>query len=189
MAAGNAAGNVASRPAGGSAVFKSGPLGVLPVPSGARPWHRDVAAPMPAKAFVQGFYEKSAQSHEEGRFARRRYQSGIIRGWDTASGAVQDVNIMRFATVNGAASEFDELTSALDDQLGKGGKDVTDSADGARGTANPMRDAHGYAEVELAARVGRDEVVDVHERTLSKPDPGAAKALLLKQVNALKGRH
>lgn len=39
--------------------------------------------------------------------------------------------------------------------------------------------------VEITARVGSD-VVDVLEFTHGKPDPAAAKALLLKQVKALK---
>jgi hypothetical protein len=32
-----------------------------------------------------------------------------------------------------------------------------------------------------------DELIDVHELTAATPDPAAAKALLLEQVNALKG--
>lgn len=184
-----AAGSAASRPAGGSAVFKTGPLGILPVPSGAQPLKTDGATPMTATAFVQGFYRQSAWSHEEGDFARRKFQAGMIRGWNNPDGSLQDVNIMRFANATGAASEFDQLTNTLVQDMGKGGKQVTDSADGARGTADLTLDASGYAEAELVARVGQDEVIDVHDHTLSKPDADAAKALMLKQVTALKGGH
>ena len=39
--------------------------------------------------------------------------------------------------------------------------------------------------MDIAARVG-DDVIDVHEYSAATPDPVAAKALLARQVKALK---
>ena len=59
------------------------------------------------------------------------------------------------------------------------------NADGADGSQDPKLDSQGNAFVDITAHVG-DYLVDVHEYSAGTPNITAAKALLLKQVQALK---
>lgn len=169
----------------GSAGAKPGPLGVLPMPSGARPWDSNGTGPMSIKAFVRSFYKTTAWSDEEGLFAQRKYVTGINRGWINSDGTQQSIAIMRFANTTGAQSQLDGLVHTLYDNLPKGGTRVSDPSDGAAGTVDPQLDSLGNTRVELAVRIGT-EVIDVHQFNAATPDPAAAKALLLKQVKALR---
>lgn len=161
-----------------------GPMGVLPVPVAAKPWHENGEDPMNATTFVRTFYDKDSWTGEEKLFARRQFKSGVYWGWISAGYSQEGIAIMRFANASGAESEFKDLTGALAENMTKGETKITDTADGGQGVSNPKQDSMGNAIVEIAARVG-NEVVDVHEFTSPKPDSAAAKALLLKQVKAL----
>ncbi len=54
------------------------------------------------------------------------------------------------------------------------------------GSADPTVDSDGNTYTDITARVG-DYLVDVREFSAATPDTSAAKALLLEQVEALKG--
>jgi hypothetical protein len=110
--------------------------------------------------------------------------SGAFEGWFNLDGSQQTIAIARFASANGATSAFDDLSNSLRQDPAPS-KTFTDSADGAVGSGDPKLDSEGNAFVDITARVG-DYLVDVHEFSAASPDPGAAKALLLKQVEALK---
>ena len=53
------------------------------------------------------------------------------------------------------------------------------------GTYSPTLDTLGNAIAEMVTDTGR-YMIDVHEFTAAKPDPDAAKALLLRQFDSLK---
>jgi len=178
----NASGSASASP--GTAAADTGPLGVLPFPADARPWTQDTEKPMSVDAFVQGFYIKSAWTEEEGLLPRRGFVSGTLEGWINADGTQQSIAIFRFATANGAVSQFDDLTGTLRDKP-KPATVLTDPADGGVGTVSPTLDSLGNAIAEIAAHEG-DYVIDVHEYAAASPDPAAAKALLLKQYDSLK---
>jgi hypothetical protein len=160
------------------------PLGMLPIPSGATPWTGNTDAPMSLVSYIDTFYVASAQAQEKSLYTRRGFVSGGVEGWINLDGSQQRIAIARFATANGAISAFDDLSSTLA-QKPAPWTVVSDAADGAVGAANPQPDTLGNDLVDITARVG-DYLVDVHEYTAMTPDPGAAKALLLQQVQALK---
>lgn len=165
---------------------KPGPLGMLPLPSGAKPWDTDGTRAMNASTFIQAYYTQSAWTYEEGLYARRKFESGFYRGWTNTDGSQQSIAIIRFGSDSGAKEELQGQANALYDDLPKAGRKVTDSADDAQGVVNPHLDSEGNATVELLAMAGKNEVIDVTEYTAATPDLPAAKAILLKQVKALK---
>lgn len=160
-------------------------LGVLPVPAGGNPWSENTNKPLGLVAFVQAFYVKSAWTEEEGLFQRRGYVSGVHQGWFNSDGTQQSIDIMRFASATGAVSEFDGLTGTLKDNATASETMISDPQDGGTGTINPTADSLGNTTVELVTHLG-DYVIDVHEYVPVKPDPDAAKALLLRQYQAVK---
>jgi len=174
----------ASAPAASAtAVAQRGLLGVLPIPAGARPWTENTNELMSADAFIKAFYVQSAWAEEEGLLPRRGFVSGVIEGWTNTDGTQQEIAIYKFATENGALSQFDGLTGALRDNPAPATV-LTDSADGGIGTVSPKLDHLGNAIAEIAARSG-DYVIDVHEFAAATPEPAAAKALLLKQYDSI----
>jgi hypothetical protein len=162
----------------------TGPLGVLPIPAGARPWTSNTDKPMNVDAFIKAFYLKSVWTEEETLLPRRGFVSGMIEGWINADGSQQEIAIYHFATANGAVSQLDDLADTLRGKP-KPATVLTDPADGGVGTVSPTLDSLGNAIAEIAARSG-DYVIDVHEFSAASPDPAAAKALLLKQYDSLK---
>ena len=162
------------------------PVGLLPIPSGATPWTSNTDAPMSLAAFVDEFFIPSAQVHEKSLYTRRGFVSGGFEGWINLDGSQQRIAIARFATANGALSAFDDLSTVLSEKPAPWTK-LSDSADGAVGAVNPQLDSDGNALVDITARVG-DYLVDVHQYTAATPDPSAARALLEKQVDALKSK-
>lgn len=168
----------------GTVAAAAGPLGVLPIPAGARPWTSNTNKLMNVGTFIKTFYIKSAWAEEETLLPRRGFVSGVVEGWINADGSQQEISIYRFATANGAVSQFDGLASTLRGKP-KPATVLTDPADEGAGTVSPTLDSMGNARAEIAARSG-DYVIDVHEFTAATPDPAAAKALLLKQYDSLR---
>jgi len=174
--------SAASSPSGSSAA--SGPVGLLPIPPGANPWTDNTGAPMDLAAFIVRFFVPASQATESMLYAQRGFVSGGFEGWINLDGSQQSVSIARFASANGAVSAFDDLRNSLR-QKPAPWRELTDPADGAVGSADPTLDSEGNAFVDVACRVG-DDLVDVHEFSAAAPDPTAATALLLSQVEALK---
>jgi hypothetical protein len=168
----------------GTVAADTGPLGVLPIQAGARPWASNTNKLMDVDAFIKRFYVQSVWTEEETLLPRRGFVSGVVEGWINADGSQQEITIYRFATANGAVSEFDDLADTLRGKP-KPATVLTDPADGGAGTESPTLDSLGNATAEIAARSG-DYVIDVHEFSAASPDPAAAKALLLKQYDSLK---
>jgi hypothetical protein len=96
----------------------------------------------------------------------------------------QSIAIARFASASGATYAFSDLSGSFG-QKPAPSTVFTDSADGAVGSADPTLDSEGNAFVDITAHVG-DYLVAVQEFSAKTPDPAAAKALLLQQVEALK---
>jgi hypothetical protein len=162
----------------------SGPLGVLPMPAGAKPWDDNKSTPMGLDAFIKAFYVESAFTKEKALYTQRGFVSGTIQGWINADGSQQSIAIIKFKGSSGAVSLFDGLTGTLKDTP-KPATSITDPADGGVGISDPTIDSLGNANAEIAAHTGV-YVIDVHEFTASTPDPAAAKALLLRQYQSLK---
>jgi hypothetical protein len=162
----------------------TGPLGVLPMPAGAKPWDDNSDKPMGLDAFIKAFYVQSAWTKEKGLYTQRGFVSGTIQGWINADGSQQSIAIVKFKTSKGAISLFDGLTGTLKDTP-KPATVMTDSSDGGVGVVDPTLDSLGNANAEIAAHTGV-YVIDVHEFTASTPDPAAAKALCLRQYHSLK---
>jgi hypothetical protein len=162
----------------------TGPLGVLPMPAGAKPWDDNKSTPMGLDAFIKAFYVESAYTKEKGLYTQRGFVSGTIQGWINADGSQESIAIIKFKGSSGAISLFDGLTGTLKDTP-KPAVTITDSADGGVGISDPTIDSLGNANAEIAAHTGV-YVIDVHEFTASTPNPAAAKALLLRQYQSLK---
>jgi hypothetical protein len=163
----------------------SGPLGTLAIPAGAKPWKENLSQPMGLDAFVKAFYVTSAVSHEKSLYTQRGFIAGTIQGWINADGSQQSIAIIKFRGSSGALSLFDGLTGTLRDTP-KPATKISDSADGGVGVVDPTLDSLGNASAEIAAHTGV-YVIDVHQFDASAPDAQAAKDLMLKQYNALKG--
>jgi hypothetical protein len=163
----------------------SGPLWLLPLPSGANGWTSNTNAPMGLDAFIAQTYNINSQGSEESLYTQRGFVSGAFEGWYDPDGSQQTIAIARFATASGATSAFSDLSASLQESPAPD-KEFTDSADEAVGSADPTLNSVGDADTDITARVG-DYVVDVNEFSAATPDPSAAKALLEKQVDALKG--
>ena len=161
------------------------PLGMLPVPAGASPWSDNTDAPMSLGPYIGKFWDASTQAAEKSQYAQWGFVSGGYEGWINTDGSQQQIAIARFSTVKGAIDAADDLSSDLADQPAPC-TTFAGPVDGAVGEVDPRLDAEGNARVEITVRIG-DELIDVHEFTAATPDPAAAKALLLEQVNALKG--
>jgi hypothetical protein len=161
----------------------AGPLGLLPIPSGASSWTDNTNALMSLDAFIGKFYDPSSQAGEKSLYTQRGFVSGAFEGWINADGTQQSIAIARFASAAGATSAFDDLRNSLRQDPAPSTA-FTDPADNAVGSADPKLDSDGNAFVDVTTRVG-DDLVDVHEFSAASPDSAAAKALLLKQVEAL----
>jgi Zn-dependent protease with chaperone function len=168
----------------GNSIASPGPLGILPLPYGSTPWSDNTGKPMNLGAFVQAFYVRSAWTDEKRALARWGFVSGAHEGWDHVDGSGESIFIARFSGVNGAMSWFEAHTGYLR-RARRPATALTDRADGGVGSADPTLDNQGQAKVQMVARVG-DYVIVVQEFTAAKPDPAAAKALLLKQYDSLK---
>ena len=162
----------------------AGPLGLLAIPLSASPWTDNTNAPMGLGAFIGKFYDPDSQAGEKSLYKQRGFASGAFEGWFNLDGSQQTIAIARFASASGAISAFDDLRNSLRENPAPS-KAFTDAADGAVGSADPTLDSQGNAYIDITARVG-DYLVDVHEFSAATPDTAAAKALLLKQVEALK---
>jgi hypothetical protein len=162
------------------------PLGMLPVPAGASPWSDNTDAPMSLGPYIDKFWDASAQAAEKSQYAQWGFVSGGYEGWINPNGSQQLIAIARFATVSGAINAVDDLSSDFAD-LPAPCTTFAGPVAGAVGSVDPRLDADGNARVEIVVRLG-DELIDVHEFTAATPDPAAAKALFLEQVNALKRR-
>lgn len=163
----------------------TGPLGVLPMPAGAKAWSDNKSTPMGLDAFIKAFYVESAYTKEKALYTQRGFVSGTIQGWINADGSQQSIAIVKFKGSSGAVSLFDGLTGTLKDTP-KPATAITDPADGGVGVSDPTIDSLGNANAEIAAHTGA-YVIDVHEFTASTPNAAAAKTLLLRQYQSLKG--
>lgn len=161
------------------------PLGMLPIPVDARPWSDNTDAPMSLGPYIDKFWDASSQAAEKSQYAKWGFVSGGYEGWINPDGSQQQIAIARFSTVHAAINAVDDLSSALADQPAPC-TTFAGPVDGAVGSVDPRLDADGNARVGITVRVG-DDLIAVHELTPASPDPGAAKALLVAQVNALKG--
>jgi hypothetical protein len=162
----------------------STPLDILPVPPTSHPWADNTNAPMKLDAFIDKFYDTDSQAAEKSLYAQRGFVSGAYEGWFNADGSQQSIAIARFSTASGATYAFGDLSGSLRQDPAPS-KVFTDSVDGAVGSQDPKLDSQGNAFVDITAHVG-DYLVDVHEYSAATPNISAAKALLLKQVQALK---
>jgi hypothetical protein len=163
----------------------TGPLGLLPLPSGANAWTTNTNAPMGLDAFINQLYAPNSQAGEQSLYTKRGFVSGAFEGWYNPDGSQQTIAIARFASASGATEAFSDLGASFQQDPAPD-KEFTDSADGAVGSADPAVDSEGDTDTDIGARIG-DYLVDVQEFSAATPDPSAAKALLLEQVEALKG--
>ena len=133
--------------------------------------------------FIAGFYAASARSDEDSAYARNGFVSGEIEGWGNPDGSAAKIIIARFATSDGAVSEFDGFS-------GEFGLDpfshtiFADQVNGAVGDADPQPDASGFQVAEIVDHV-RDYLVDVHVYTPGPPDTADAATLLRQELKAL----
>jgi hypothetical protein len=174
----------AARTPSASGTAVSALLDILPVPPTANPWTGNTNAPMDLDAFIDKFYASNSQAAEKSLYAQRGFVSGAYEGWINTDGSQQSIAIARFSSASGASHAFGDLSGSLR-QRPAPSKAFTDSADGAVGSEDPELDSMGNAFVDITAQVG-DYLIDVHEYSAASPDTTAAKALLLKQVEALK---
>lgn len=176
---------VASSSPRASASASTAPLlGALPVPDGATPWHKNTNSLLSLTPFIQAWYAKNLWTGEHGVLTRRGYVSGVYEGWINPDDSQQSVIIIRFASVNGAVSEFDGRIAVLHDD-GTASDKLADPTDGSEGMVITTLDSLGNARAELVTHVG-DYVIDVCEYTAAQPDPTAARALMLRQYQRLK---
>ena len=161
-----------------------GLLGLLPIPGSANAWTTNTNAPMGLDAFIKQVYDADSEAAEKSLYTQRGFVSGAYEGWFNADGSQQSVAIARFATASGATYAFGDLSGSFSQQPAPSTV-FTDSADSAVGTTDPTLDSEGNAFVNITAHVG-DYLVAVQEFSAKTPDPGAAKALLLEQVEGLK---
>src|SRR4051794_4135859 len=80
----------------------TGPLGVLPMPAGAKPWDDNKSTPMGLDAFIKAFYVDSAFTKEKALYTQRGFVSGTIQGWINADGSQQSIAIIKFKGSSGA---------------------------------------------------------------------------------------
>jgi hypothetical protein len=175
----------ATASASAASLVGAGPLGLLPIPSSANAWTTNTDAPMGLDAFIKQFYSSGSQAGEKSLYTQRGFVSGAFEGWFNPDGSQQTIAIARFARASGATYAFSDLSGSLQ-QNPAPYEEFTDSADGAVGSADPTVDSDGNTYTDITARVG-DYLVDVREFSAATPDTSAAKALLLEQVEALKG--
>jgi Zn-dependent protease with chaperone function len=160
-----------------------GPLGILPVPAGVTPWSTNRYNLMNLNSFVQGFYIQSAWTEEERLFARYGFVSGTQEGWNYPDDAGKSISIARFSSARGAMSEFGDLADYFR-RASEPAAAQADLADGGVGMIYHTVDKLGNVTTEFAGRLGDYVIsVDVYTR---KPDPAAAKTLLLQQYESLK---
>jgi hypothetical protein len=135
-------------------------------------------------SFVQLFYSKSAWTEEEALDTRRGFVSAVYQGWTNADGSEQSIALVRFTTLAGATSAFDEASSGYK-QMPKPATMLADPAIGAVGWSSPTLDTRGNARVIYAVAVG-DTMILAVEYSAATPDPAAAKVLLQEQYDSLK---
>jgi hypothetical protein len=166
-----------------SSVVTAGPDGLLGIPSDASPSTDNSTGPLSLNALIDKFYGPASAQSEKSLYVQWGFVSGGFEGWLSDDNSRQSIAIARFGGANGATSAFDDLSNNLR-QKPAPSTVVTDSADGAVGSADPTLDSQGNAVVDITARVG-DYVVEVQDFTAATPDPTTAEALLLKQIQAL----
>lgn len=167
-----------------AAAPETGPLGVLPLPAGAKPWKENTSAVLGLKDFVHSEYVQSAWSKETGLYTQRGFSGGTIQGWFDSDGSQERIAIARFSSDKGAVSLFDGLTATAlksSDTITK----LTDPADGGLGVIDSTPDSDGDTYVDLFAHVN-GYVIDAERWTAAKPDPAGTKALLRRQYEAIK---
>jgi hypothetical protein len=159
-------------------------LPLLPIPPGSTAWPANTGAPMKLIPFIAGFYIASARSEEASAYAQDGFVSGEIEGWTYPDGSRASIIVARFATSDGAISEFNDFS-------GEFGLDpfsqtiFADQVNGAVGDADPQqRDAIGFLEAEIVDHVG-DYLVDVHVYTPGPPDTADATTLLRQELKTL----
>ena len=139
---------------------------------------------MSLDAYIKQVYDSSSQADEKSLYTQRGFVSGAFEGWFNDDGSQQTIAIAHFASSSGATYAFGDLSGSFSQEPAPSTV-FTDSADGAVGSADPTLDSEGNAFVDITAHVG-DYLVAVQEFSAKAPDPAAAKALLLQQVEALK---
>jgi hypothetical protein len=159
-------------------------LPLLPIPPGSTAWPANTDGPMKLVPFIAGFYIASARSEEASAYAQDGFVSGEIEGWTNQDGSRASIIVARFATSDGAISEFNGFS-------GEFGLDpfsqtiFADQVNGAVGDADPQRrDASGFLEAEIVDHVG-DYLVDVRVYTPGPPDTADATTLLRQELKAL----
>ena len=159
-------------------------LPLLPIPPGSTAWPMNTDAPMKLVPFIAGFYVASARSEESLAYAADGFVSGEIEGWVYPDGSQANIMIARFATSDGAVSEFNGFSAEFG--LDPFSQTIfADQVNGAVGDADPQqRDARGFLEAEIVDHVG-DYLVDVHVYTPGPPDTADADTLLRQQLRAL----
>jgi hypothetical protein len=171
--------------ASGQYTGSPGPLGILPLPPGSTPFPAyDTGRPVSRDAFIQASYDKNSWAYEESQIARSGFVSGAMEVWNTFYSSQEWIFIARFFSPIDASSWFDRHVYDFRPVL-KSPAVVTDPADGGMGWIDPDLSAQGYAAVKVEAHIGSD-VILVIELTPTKPDPAAAKSLLLRQYDGLK---
>jgi hypothetical protein len=178
-------GPYAAATASPSSAAATSPLDLVPIPTDANPWATNTDALMGLHAFIEQFYNPDSRPGEESLYHQRGFVSGAFEGWFNADGSQQSIAIARFPSASGATYAFSDLSGSFS-QEPPPSTVFTDSADGAVGSADPTLDSEGNAFVDITAHVG-DYLVAAQEFSAKTPDPAAAKALLLQQVEALKG--
>jgi hypothetical protein len=174
-----------SATASASSAADTGPLGLLAIPSTANAWTTNTNARMSLDAYIKQVYDSSSQADEKSLYTQRGFVSGAFEGWFNDDGSQQTIAIAHFASSSGATYAFGDLSGSFSQEPAPSTV-FTDSADGAVGSVDPKLDSQGNAFVDITARVG-DYLVEVHEFSAATPNRSAAKALLLKQVESLKG--
>jgi hypothetical protein len=174
----------ASAAASPSSAAATTPLGLIPIPTDANAWTTNTDALMGLDAYIDQCYDPASRPGEKSLYSQRGFVSGAFEGWFKADGSQQTIAIARFASATGATYAFSDLSGSFSQEPAPTTV-FTDSADGAVGSADPTLDSQGNTFIDITAHVG-DYLVDVHEFSARTPDTSAAKALLLKQVEALK---
>ena len=167
-----------------SSAAAASPLGLLPIPTDANAWTTNTNALMGLDAFIDQVSDSDSRAGEKSLYEQQGFVSGAFEGWFNADGSQQTIATARFASATGASYAFSDLSGSFH-QKPAPSTAFTDSADGAVGMEDPTLDSEGDAFVNITARVG-DYLVSVQEFSAKTPDADAARALLLKQVDALK---
>jgi hypothetical protein len=111
----------------------------------------------------------------------------VLEGWLNQDGTEQAIVLARFASPRGAQEAFADQGGFFLNQP-KPDVQVFDSTLGAVGIAIPIEGKQIFASVQFVCHVG-DFMIDAQEYTVKSPNPTAAKALLLRQYEAIETAH